>query len=61
MAPHLVLREAGFTFGLEKVDLATKQTEHGEEYNTINPKGYVPAIRLFRRNDGPHKLPMQPR
>lgn len=46
MAPHIVLREAKFTFDLEKVDLAKKQTEGGKDYNQINPKGYVPAIRL---------------
>jgi glutathione S-transferase len=46
MAPHIVLREARFTFDLEKVDLAKKQTESGEDFNKINPKGYVPAIRL---------------
>jgi glutathione S-transferase len=46
MAPHIVLREAGITFDLEKVHLATKQTAHGEDYAKINPKGYVPAIRL---------------
>lgn len=46
MAPHIVLREARFTFDLEKVDLVKKQTESGEDFNKINPKGYVPAIRL---------------
>jgi glutathione S-transferase len=46
MAPHIVLREAGFTFDLEKVDLATKKTESGKDFNQINPTGYVPAIRL---------------
>jgi len=46
LAPHIVLREAGFTFDLDKVDIATKQTARGEDYTKINPKGYVPAIRL---------------
>ena len=46
MAPHIVLREAGYTFDLEKVDLAKKQTASGEDYTQINPKGYVPALRL---------------
>src|ERR687887_814205 len=46
MAPHIVLREAGYTFDLEKVDLTKKQTASGEDYTQINPKGYVPALRL---------------
>jgi glutathione S-transferase len=46
MAPHIVLHEAGYTFDLEGVDLATKQTASGEDYTRINPKGYVPALRL---------------
>lgn len=46
MAPHIVLRAAGFTFDLEKVNLAKKETESGEDYNKINPKGSVPAIQL---------------
>jgi glutathione S-transferase len=46
MAPHIVLREAAYRFDLEKVDLAKKQTESGENYMNINPKGYVPALRL---------------
>ncbi|MGE5240355.1 MAG: glutathione transferase GstA [Bacteroidota bacterium] len=46
LAPHIVLREAGYQFDLDKVDLARKQTAGGEDYNTVNPKGYVPALRL---------------
>ncbi|HZC03164.1 MAG TPA: glutathione transferase GstA [Gammaproteobacteria bacterium] len=46
MAPHIVLREAAYTFDLERVDLAKKQTASGEDYTRINPKGYVPALRL---------------
>ncbi|MGH8479592.1 MAG: glutathione transferase GstA [Gammaproteobacteria bacterium] len=46
MAPHIVLREAAYTFDLEGVDLAKKQTASGEDYTRINPKGYVPALRL---------------
>jgi glutathione S-transferase len=46
MAPHIVLREAGYQFDLDKVDLAKKQTAGGEDYTKVNPKGYVPALRL---------------
>ncbi len=37
MAPHIVLREAAYTFDLEGVDLAKKQTASGEDYTRINP------------------------
>ncbi|MBS4095513.1 MAG: glutathione transferase GstA [Sulfuricella sp.] len=47
LAPHIVLNEAAFpSFDIEKVDLAKKLTATGEGYLQINPKGYVPAIRL---------------
>lgn len=46
MAPHIVLREAGFEFDLEKVDLGTKKTARGEDYTKVNPKGYVPTLQL---------------
>lgn len=46
LAPHIALREAGFSFELEKVDLASKHTESGADFITINPKGYVPALKL---------------
>ncbi|HEY0113158.1 MAG TPA: glutathione transferase GstA [Allosphingosinicella sp.] len=45
-APHIVAREAGLPVEIVKVDLAAKQTEHGEDYRSINPKGSVPALRL---------------
>lgn len=46
LSPHIVLREIGKEFDLERVDLATKKTQGGEDYRQINPKGYVPALRL---------------
>ena len=46
LAPHIVLREAGCNFDLEKVNLGKKTTKTGKDYNQINPKGSVPALEL---------------
>jgi glutathione S-transferase len=46
MAPHIVAREAGHKVDLEKVDIPAKKTAGGEDYWTINPKGYVPALKM---------------
>lgn len=46
LADHIALIESGLPFEAEKVDLKAKQTEGGEDYTAINPKGYVPALRL---------------
>ena len=45
LAPHILLREANLSFSLEKVDLITKRWSGGD-YNEINPKSYVPALKL---------------
>jgi glutathione S-transferase len=45
-APHILLREAGLDFTIEKVDLADKKTETGADFKKINPHGYVPALQL---------------
>ena len=46
IAPHIIAREAGIALDLEKVDLGSKRTASGEDYLEVNPKGYVPALRL---------------
>jgi len=46
LSPHIVLREAGFTFETEKVDLAKKTSASGGNFFAVNPKGYVPALQL---------------
>lgn len=46
LADHIALHEAGLAFEHERVDLKTKLTEHGADFKAINPKGYVPALRL---------------
>ena len=45
-APHIILNETNAEFELVKVDLATKITEHGEDFTKINPNGYVPALQM---------------
>lgn len=46
LSPHIVAREAGIDFTLERVDLSKKTTQGGVDFNTINPKGYVPTLQL---------------
>jgi glutathione S-transferase len=46
LAVHIVLREAGYKFDMERVDMPNKKTESGADYLSINPKGYVPALQL---------------
>ena len=48
LSPHIVAREAGIELELERVDLRTNphRTETGADFTEINPKGYVPALRL---------------
>lgn len=49
LADHIALREAGFAFETERVDLRAHRTESGRDFHEINAKGYVPALLL---NDG---------
>ena len=46
LATHITLREAGLSFDLERVDLGSKRTQSGEDFTKINPKGYVPLLKL---------------
>jgi glutathione S-transferase len=46
LSPHIVLREAGVTVELKKVDLGSKAIDGGGDYTSVNPKGYVPALEL---------------
>lgn len=45
LATHILLREAGIPFELERVG-RDKKTETGADFLAINPKGYVPALQL---------------
>ena len=46
LSPHIVVSETGINVELEKVNLAEHKTASGQDYMTINPKGYVPALGL---------------
>jgi glutathione S-transferase len=46
LSPHIVAVEAGLPVEMVKVDLGKHKTESGEDFNAINPKGYVPTLRL---------------
>ncbi len=49
LASHIALQESGLPFEIDKLNVPSKTTSAGEDYMQLNPKGYVPAIRL---NDG---------
>lgn len=46
LADHIALLEAGAPFERESVDLKTKRTASGADFNEITSKGYVPALVL---------------
>lgn len=46
LADHIALREAGFVFDLERVDLKTHRTERGRDFREISAKAYVPVLVL---------------
>ena len=46
LAAHIAFEEIGIPVELERVDLKSKITESGADFTAINPKGYVPALRL---------------
>lgn len=46
LSPHIVLRETGLDFSIERIDLRAKKTESGKDFLTINPKGQVPVLQL---------------
>ncbi len=46
LAPHIILRETGLPFTLERVDTKTHLTQAGVDFYSINPKGYVPVLQL---------------
>ncbi|HSY07166.1 MAG TPA: glutathione transferase GstA [Steroidobacteraceae bacterium] len=46
LASYISLNEAGIKFEAVSVDRKNRRTADGEDFNTINTKGYVPALRL---------------
>lgn len=46
LADHIALHEANMTFDRERVDLKSKVTESGQNYNEVNPKSYVPMLEM---------------
>ncbi len=44
LASHIALIECGLPFTTEKVDMKTKTTTTGKNFNEINPKSQVPTI-----------------
>jgi glutathione S-transferase len=55
LAPHIILRETGAEFTLEKTDTKTKTTARGANFLEVNPKGYVPVLELddgYRLTEG---------
>src|SRR5262249_5779157 len=46
LADHIALLEAGASFERESVDLRTKRTAAGADFNDVTRKGYVPALVL---------------
>lgn len=50
LASHITLYETGLPFEIDRLIKTTKMTVGGENYMQINPKGYVPAIKLHDGN-----------
>ncbi|MEJ1958477.1 MAG: glutathione transferase GstA [Nitrosomonadales bacterium] len=46
LASHIALQETGLPFAIDKLNFSTKITAGGENFMQINPKGYVPTIKL---------------
>jgi glutathione S-transferase len=46
LCPHIVLGELGLPYDIEKVDLRTKKTETGADFNKISEKSSVPLLVL---------------
>ena len=46
LASHIALQESGLPYQAVRVNLRDKRTSDGIDFDTINRKGYVPALKL---------------
>jgi glutathione S-transferase len=46
LCAHIILREAGLAYTLDKVGRDDKKTDAGDDYTAINPKTNVPALTM---------------
>ncbi|HLA32643.1 MAG TPA: glutathione transferase GstA [Pseudomonas sp.] len=46
LVAHILLHETAQPCDLERVDLASHRTAAGEDFHSLNPKGYVPLLQL---------------
>ncbi len=46
LASHIILKEIGRDFEIERVDTDKQVTESGVDFAKINARGYVPVLRL---------------
>ena len=46
LSPHIVAREAGLDIDIIAVDLQSKKTTSGDDFNKINPKSAIPFLVL---------------
>jgi glutathione S-transferase len=46
LASHIALYETGLPFEIDRLIKTTKMTVGGEDFMQLNPKGYVPTIKL---------------
>ena len=46
LASHIALHEAGIPFEIDLLNFSTRTTASGEDFLQLNPKGYVPALKL---------------
>lgn len=56
LAPHIVLREAGLSFTLAKIDTGRHVTADGDDFYAVSAKGQVPVLELddgVRLTEGP--------
>lgn len=46
LASHIALYESGLSFEIDRLIKTSKMTVGGEDFMQVNPKGYVPTIKL---------------